>query len=168
MDPKTVIKSQYRAALAMLRQAIDACPDDVWAAPTAPPQNAVWRVAYHALFYTQLYLQPREEDFRPWRGHREQSHYLGALPWPPHDKPKACDPYTKAEVLSYLDDLVGNIGPLVDAVDLDAESGFRWLPFTKLELQVYNIRHVQQHTGEVSERLASRGMELDWVDARAR
>jgi len=27
-------------------------------------------------------------------------------------------------------------------------SGFDWLPFDKLELQFYNIRHIMQHTGE--------------------
>ncbi|MEZ4615731.1 MAG: hypothetical protein R2867_09500 [Caldilineaceae bacterium] len=30
--------------------------------------------------------------------------------------------------------------------DLSAPSGFSWLPFTKFELQIYSIRHLQQHT----------------------
>jgi len=48
--------------------------------------------------------------------------------------------------------------------DLEAESGFYWLPFNKLELQFYNIRHIQQHTGELYERLGTRAnIELDWV-----
>jgi hypothetical protein len=52
----------------------------------------------------------------------------------------------------------------VDRLDLEAESGFFWLPFDKLELQFYNIRHVQQHTGELSERLGSQGdTEVRWV-----
>jgi hypothetical protein len=53
---------------------------------------------------------------------------------------------------------------LVDSLDLKAESGFYWLPFDKLELQFYNIRHVQQHTGELCERLGARGdLQVDWV-----
>jgi hypothetical protein len=166
MNPKPVIQSQYRAALAMLRAAIDACPDDLWTAAAPAPQNAFWHAAYHAVFYTHLYLHPREEDFRPWVGHRPESNFLGAVPWPPHDQPKPCDPYTRAEVLSYLDHLAGDVDPLVDALDLEGASGFHWLPFTKLEIQVYNIRHVQQHAGELSERLAARGIELDWVGTR--
>ena len=52
----------------------------------------------------------------------------------------------------------------VDALDLQAESGFDWLPFNKLELQFYNIRHIQQHTGELCERLGTVGdIEVDWV-----
>jgi hypothetical protein len=40
----------------------------------------------------------------------------------------------------------GNQKQVVDRVPdtaLEAESGFHWLPFDKLELQVYNIRHIQ-------------------------
>jgi hypothetical protein len=46
---------------------------------------------------------------------------------------------------------------------LDAASGFDWLPFTKFELQLYSIRHIQQHVGELMERLGERAMEIDWV-----
>ena len=44
------------------------------------------------------------------------------------------------------------------------ESGFSWLPFGKLELQFYSIRHVQHHTGELCERLGTTGdIEVGWV-----
>ena len=36
--------------------------------------------------------------------------------------------------------------------------------YTMLELQIYNIRHLMQHVGEMGERLGSRlGTEIDWV-----
>jgi hypothetical protein len=34
-----------------------------------------------------------------------------------------------------------------------APAGFPWLPFNKLELQFYNIRHIQHHTGQLADRL---------------
>jgi hypothetical protein len=47
---------------------------------------------------------------------------------------------------------------------LEAESGFYWLPFDKLELQFYNIRYLQQHTGELCERLGAHGeLQVQWV-----
>ena len=50
------------------------------------------------------------------------------------------------------------------AMDLEAEAGFYWLPFDKLELQIYNIRHIHQHTGELCERLGAQGgIEVGWV-----
>jgi hypothetical protein len=43
-------------------------------------------------------------------------------------------------------------------------SGFYWLPMNKLELQIYNIRHIHAHAGELAERLSQRaGIEIDWV-----
>ncbi|MBG0788360.1 MAG: hypothetical protein H0S79_24995, partial [Anaerolineaceae bacterium] len=50
MNTKQVIKSQYKAALAMLRQAIEKCPEALWT--DASYQNPFWRVAYHTLIYT--------------------------------------------------------------------------------------------------------------------
>ncbi len=70
----------------MLKQAIELCPDGLWTGGNYPVP--FWRVAYHALFYTHLYLQPDEKAFRPWEHHRDQYQFLGAVPWPPHAPPK--------------------------------------------------------------------------------
>ncbi|KPV49022.1 hypothetical protein SE17_34945, partial [Kouleothrix aurantiaca] len=51
----------------------------------------------------------------------------------------------------------------VPALALDAPSGFSWLPLTKFELQIYSIRHIQQHAGELMERLGPGATGLDWV-----
>ena len=49
-------------------------------------------------------------------------------------------------------------------MDLQTETGFYWLPFNKLEMQLYNIRHIQQHTVEFNERLGVKGeIEIGWV-----
>ncbi len=64
MDTQKIIQSQYLAALEMLKQAVVKCPDPLWNA--AEDGNKFWHVAYHALFYTHLYLQDTEKDFKPW------------------------------------------------------------------------------------------------------
>ena len=69
MDVKSVIKSQYYAAVEMLRQAVIQCPDDLW--HNEGDKNLYWHTAYHVLFYTHFYLQPKEEDFVPWEKHRD-------------------------------------------------------------------------------------------------
>jgi hypothetical protein len=154
MSTKEIIQSQYYAALAMLRQAVEKCPDSLWADTRVA--NPTWHIAYHVLFYTHLYLQPRAEDFVPWEKHRDD---LGGL--------ENSDPalaYSKAEILDFLDICLAQVNEQVSAVDLAAESGFSWLPFSKLELQFYNIRHIQQHTGELCERLGAQGeISVDWV-----
>jgi len=162
MDIKQVFQSQYLAALAMLEQAVVKCPPALWNAPEN--RNKFWHVAYHALFYVHLYLQDAEKDFRPWEGHRPEYQFMGPLPWPPHDLPRIGEPYTPQEVLAYLTFVRQQVRDRLPAIDLEAASGFDWQPFGKFELQVYNIRHLQQHAGELYERIGSKaGLDLDWI-----
>jgi hypothetical protein len=150
MDTKQVIQSQYLAALAMLKQVIVNCPEALWDAPG--DQDRFWRKSYHALFYAHLYLQHAEKDFVPWVKH--------------HD-PDGEVPFTKDEVLEYLSFVENQVMDRIPDTELESQSGFHWLPFNKMELQFYNIRHIQQHTGELYERLGTHGnMELDWVSSR--
>jgi hypothetical protein len=158
MTVKDPIKSQYWAALAMLRQAIVKCPASLWVDNTYV--NPFWHVAYHVLFYTHFYLSPTEKDFVPWEKHRDQITSL---------KPSVAEvePYTKEEILEYQAFCLSSVETQVDVMNLEAKSGFYWLPFNKLELQFYNIRHIQQHTGELCERLGAHGeIEIDWVGMR--
>ena len=161
MNLKEIIKSQYHAAFAMLRQAVEKCPDTCWL--STEPKNKYWRIAFHAIFYTHLYLQPTEADFSRWSGHRDESQFLGKRPWPPHEEPTIGEPYTRQEILTYLDHCNEQVNTIVDVLDLDGPSGFEWLPFDKTELQFYNIRHLQQHTGELCERLGNQGIDIDWI-----
>ena len=155
MRTKEAIKSQYKASLAMLRQAIEKCPEELWTDTSYV--NPFWRVAYHVLIYSHFYLSPKEVDFIPWKKHKEGMQLLG--PSAPES-----EPYSRAEVLDYLAICLEQVEVQVDAMDLEAESGFSWLPFDKLELQFYNIRHIMQHTGELCERLGAHGeIEVGWV-----
>ena len=158
MNYSEVIVSQYLAALEMLKGAIDQCPGPIWNDPG--DKTKFWQIAYHALFYTHLYLQDSEEAFTPWSKHRQGTHSLGQVP----SAPDIGKPYDKDTVLEYLDFCQQQVAKRVPQLNLEAGSGFEWLPFGKLELQFYTIRHIQQHTGELMERLGTRAnLELPWV-----
>ena len=73
------------------------------------------------------------------------------------------EPYTRAEVLEYLEFCRKEGQAKLAALDFAGSSGFDWLPFSKLELQMYLIRHLQHHTGELGARLSSRGIDIGWV-----
>jgi hypothetical protein len=82
--------------------------------------------------------------------------------------PQIGKPYDKATVLEFVSFCQQQVAQRVPQLDLEAASGFYWLPFTGLELQIYTIRHLQQHTGELTERLGTRaGVEVDWVGTKA-
>jgi hypothetical protein len=147
MDTKQVIQSQYLASLAMLKQAIENCPPNVWDDPG--DTFKFWSKSYHALFYAHLYVQQAEKDFVPWEKH--------------HD-PDGDVPFTKDQVLEYMAFVERQITERVPITDLEAESGFHWYPVNKLEMHFINIRHIQQHTGELYECLGTREKaELGWV-----
>ena len=150
MDIKQIILAQYYAALAMFEEVIVSCPDSVWDAPG--DKDKTWSVAYHTLFFVHLYAQPTEADFVHWEKHRED------------DDPNA---FTKDEIMEYLALVKEELKRCTAEVDLHAESGFHWLKFSKLELQFYNIRHIQQHTGELFDKVGTRAdITLHWVGTR--
>ena len=156
MSIKTSIQSQYHAALMMLKQAVEKCPEELWAAED-DYVNPFWHVAYHVLFYTHFYLSPTERDFIPWEQHRDEITSL-------ETSVKEVQPYSAEAILEYLEFCLEQVEVQLSGMDLEAESGFYWLPFDKLELQFYNIRHIQQHTGELCERLGAHGeIEVPWV-----
>lgn len=159
---RAVILPQYRAGLAMLRHAIELCSQDLWT--SAAYYNRFWHVAYHAAFYTHLYVQHSEASFHPWAKHVPESQYLGPRPGAPKEASVACDPYPKADVLNYLEFCWNEVESKVPELRFEDPSGFHWLPFSKLELQFYNIRHLQHHTGQLADRVrAATGTGVGWV-----
>ncbi len=155
MESGKIIQSQYLAALQMLKQVVIRCPDSQW--NFSEDRNKFWHTAYHALFYTHLYLQDSEKDFKPWPKHKDGYQSPGASLSPDFV-------YSREDLLEYLELCRKQVEARVLPLEEQAPSGFYWLPFSKLELHVYNIRHLQQHVGELYERLGSREhIDLDWV-----
>lgn len=162
MNVQKALVSQYLAALAMLRRAVELCPESEWSNPS--DRNKFWHVAYHALFYTHFYLADDEESFTPWEKCGPENHFLGPLPWPPHKMPEVGEPYAKEELLEYFDLCEREIRERVPRTSLEAESGFFWLPFNKLETHLYSVRHLQHHAGQLIERLRARtGQGVEWI-----
>ena len=156
MDIKAAIQSQFLATLEMLKKAIEACPDHLWADPE--PKNKFWHIAFHALFYAHFYLHSTQDEFVAWEKHRDE-----VVSLEPSEGPSKVKPYSQAELLEYFSLCQEQVKVKVAASDLEAESGFYWLPFNTLEKHLYNIRHVQLHTGELCERLGQVGIDIGWV-----
>ena len=166
---RDALKSQYRAGLAMLREAVELCPDDLWL--TTENTNAYWQVAYHALFFTHLYLQPTSADFRPWPGHQSQVQNedgIGGPPDPASDLPVIPEPYSRDQVLTYTAHVAREVETVVDTLDLASlESGFSWYRVSKLEHQLINVRHLHHHAAQLADRLRNAtGNGVRWVGAR--
>ena len=158
MEIREAMKGQYRAGLEMLRQCIDRCPDEVWISGSHP--RNFWRIAYHALFYTHLYLEPSEETFSRWDKHPESANVV----W---ENPPIVTAPSRAELLAYLYEINASVDAKVDALDLNSpDPGFSWYSIPKLDHQLLNLRHLQGHIGQLSELLMAQGIDIDWVSRR--
>lgn len=161
MDVRDALKGQYHAAYRMLRECVELCPEELWTGGEFP--RYFWRIAYHAAFYGHLYMSQSEEAFTPWRKHSHQAWELCI------EDAEHIDPFTKGEVLEYIDEVRKQIDSIVDGLDLDtSDSGFYWYKnITKLEHELLSLRHVQGHVGQLSERLFAAGIETSWISRRA-
>jgi hypothetical protein len=159
----TIIWQQFGAAINMLENALRACPDPQWRDPLwddptdAPEYTEFWFIAYHSLFWLDLYLSGSREGFKP-----PAPFIAGKLP----EKP-----YTKEELQSYLEHCRRKCrATFAELTDEKANQRceFPWLEeMSFAELQLYNMRHVQEHAAQLSLHLGSEfAAEVDWV-ARA-
>jgi DinB family protein len=168
---RSILKSQYHAALAMLRETIERCPDELWF--SKQPVNSFWQIAYHSLFFAHVYMLPNEAAFRPWGHHQSDVQNPDGIPGPPDPNstlPLIPEPYTKEQALAYWNICDEMVDSAVDALDLySQDSGFSWYKVPKLEHQIVNIRHIEHHTAQLADRLrASEGIGIKWVGARRR
>ena len=145
MDIRLAIKGQYHAVLAMLRECIEKWPEELW--EKTDGEMAAWQVAYHALYFTHLYLGKDVESFKRWEKHRECHRFGGG-------GGETMVPYTKAEILEYWKLCDEMVDGAVDVMDLDRkECGFSWYKMPKLDHQFVNVRHAQHHAGAMIARL---------------
>jgi hypothetical protein len=153
---KPALKGQYHAAMDMLKGAIEECPEDLWLGGVPP--RSFWRLAYHTLFFTHLYLQVREEDFVAWKLHRDEVE---------SDQERErldATAYSKDEILAYWKLVDEMVDPQLDKIDLSAPtSGISWYKIPKLDHVILNLRHVQEHAGQLRDRLLEAGIDQRWV-----
>jgi hypothetical protein len=156
MDTAAILISQYLASLEMLKQTICECPESLWNAEG--DKNKFWQVAYHALYFTHEYLADSYESFTPWVKHREVYDF---------DESQVFEPYDKDTILEYLAFCQQHIAERVPHLKLAEPEGHGGRSLLTLELQIYSIRHIMQHTGELMERLGTQtGAEIDWVGSK--
>jgi len=145
------IGSQFGAAIDMLDNALRACPDELWRIrlwndPSMPPEfSEFWYVAYHCLFWLDLYLSGAIEGFTPPAPFTlDELDPAGLLP----DRV-----YTKAELLTYLDHSRRKLQSTIESLtDERASRGckFTWGEVSFVELLLDNMRHVQEHAAQLN------------------
>jgi hypothetical protein len=143
---------QFGAAIDMFGEALRDCPEELWEKTLWEDQpeqwvaagfSTFWYLGYHTLFWLDLYLTGAEEGFAPPAPfdliEMEANEVLPRV-------------YTRAELLGYLETCRRRCQETIGA--LSAEQASRWCRFpwgelTFAELQLYSLRHVQEHAAQL-------------------
>ena len=149
---KDLITNQFEAALSTLNACIDNCPEAAWNGPVVNLKFC--QAAFHTLFYADYYLGETDEDFRREPFHRENAYVFRDYE---ELEPRApVHVYERAWIEIYLQYCRNRCHEVViaeTAESLKAKTKFPRKDFSRAELYVYNIRHLQHHAAQLSMRL---------------
>lgn len=151
-DWQTVIGRQFAAAVQMIKSAIEVCPDDLW--DDRSDGSPFWHIAYHALFFTDLYLSKDEKGFQAMDYHEDKAHFLpgdyqefGGVVGTPERA------FTKDQLRTYaelcLRKCEETFRELTDERALE-RCGFWWYELNVGEFLLNNLRHAQHHAGQLA------------------
>ncbi len=139
---KATTWGQFGAAIDMLDNAIQACPETLWGDRSQKPE--FWYVAFHALFFLDLYLSESEFGFQPPAPFTlDEMDERGLMPE---------RVYTKDELQKYLEHGRRKCRETIAGMTeerANRQCGFGWLKINGEEVLLYNMRHVQHHAGQL-------------------
>lgn len=144
---------QFGAAIDAFGEALRGCPEDLWEQrlwDDEPGQfvaagfSAYWYLCYHTLFWLDLYLTGAEEGFMP------PAPFDLVEMEPNETLPRI---YSQAELIGYLDYCRGKCRDTILSMTSEQASRlcrFGWGEVPFAELQMYSMRHVQEHAAQLS------------------
>ena len=160
---KQLIANQFEAALCTLNVCVDRCPESAWDGPVV--NHAFCQVVFHTLFYTDYHLGQNEESFRQQPFHRENEHIFRDYEELVDRKPVLL--YDKPSIKKYAEYCRNKASQAIaaeTAETLNARCGFERLTFSRAELYVYTIRHIQHHAAQLIMRLRLDAIaDIPWV-----
>ena len=152
---RQMLTGQFEAALAMLNDCLQLCPSEHWDGPIA--KYSFWQVAYHTLCFVDLYLS------------RDPANFQNPFGWRDMEDELAIRRLAREELLSYVQHCRSQAIETFaaeTAESLAGPCGFPRREFSRGELHLYNLRHIQHHTGQLSAYLRRLGKEPRWIGSR--
>ncbi|MDF1543849.1 MAG: DinB family protein [bacterium] len=140
---REMVWRQFGAAIDALEEAINVCPEKLWADRKRQPE--FWYLAFHTLFWLDYYTSEEYEGFTPPLPFGlEERDPAGVLPE---------RPYTKEELLTYLEH--GRTKGKKRILSLTDQEATRTVALRKAtlsfsELLLYIMRHIQHHSAQLN------------------
>lgn len=152
---KEILRRQFGAAMDMFENALRDCSPELWGKRMWVRHaefSEFWYVAYHTLFWVDLYLSGTDEGFQP-----PAPFTLGELDAAGTLPPRQ---YSQDELLAYLEHCRQKCRTTIEALtDERARQAckFPWGELCFAELLIDNMRHVQEHGAQLNLYLGQQG-----------
>ena len=158
---------QFGAAIDNFGDVLRDCPDDLWKKQLWDDQpdqwvaagfSTFWYLCYHTLFWLDLYLTGAEEGFVPPAPFDLVEMEAG------ESLPRI---YTREELLGYWTYCRQRCRETIEPLSIEQANRlcrFPWGDLTFAELQLYNLRHVQEHGAQLRMFIGQQaGKPAQWV-----
>ena len=158
---------QFGASIDMLSECLRDCPHELWEKSLWDDQpdqwvasgfSSFWYLSYHTLFWLDLYLTGAEEGFTPPAPFDLVEMEAG------ESLPRI---YTREELLGYLETCRRKCQETINTMSNEQARrlcSFSWGELSFAELQLYSLRHVQEHGAQLRMFLGQQaGKSTGWV-----
>jgi len=149
---QALIEHQFEAALCTLNLCIERCPASAWDARVG--NHKFCQVVFHTLCYADYYLEKNEQTFREQPFHRANQQFFRDYEELEDRAPRLL--YDKPSIHEYMNHCRQKARRVIAAEtadSLEGRCGFQRRAFSRAELYVYSIRHIQHHAAQLSLRL---------------
>lgn len=159
---KVLLASQYEAALCTLHTCVVRCPDDAWGMRIGTYKFG--QVVFHTLFFADYYVGTNHDALRIQPFHRQHADTFADYEELEDRPPQALHP--RSFIIEYLEHCRTKAAAVIaaeTAESLGAKADFVRRDFSRAELHVCNIRHIQHHSAQLSLRLrVDRHVDIPW------
>jgi len=159
---EAMLTNQYEAALCTLNTCIERCPDASWNMPVV--RYPFSQVVLHTLIYADVYLGRDLASFYEQPFHKANADFFGDYEQLQDREP--VETYDRPSIRKYVVHCRGKVREIMaseTAASLSGPTGFERREFSRAELHVYNIRHIQHHAAQLTLRLRVEcGVDIPW------
>ncbi len=159
---KGMIANQYEASLCTLAACVDRCPDSSWHMPIGIYEFS--QVVFHTLFFADFYMGRGATSLRDQAFHLENKAFFDDYEQLEYRAPVGR--YERSALQKYMGHCRKKAADVIASETADSlrgDSGFDRRDFSRAELHVYNIRHIQHHSAQLILRLRTQaGVDIPW------
>ena len=159
---KSALSHQLKASLSTLGNVIETCPDAEWQKDHG---NAPFsQVVFHTLFYADCYLGKDTLPFKDQPFHK--AHEESFADYEKMEDKKPVRIYEKTFCREHLAHSLSKVDVMMEVETLDSLAGGSGIDFrhcNRMELYIYEERHIQHHAAQLGLRIQQvNGKELKW------